>query len=450
MPPGQARKEEETMIAEVCSAFHHRNRTIGLALVLALGALVVLALAPSAMAGTGHPGSGYSGNGLPGHPGSGQPGSSHSGDGHSGSGKPGRGSSGSGNSGKGNSGGGHSSGRPPVNPHPVTPRPVSTYLALGDSISFGYSEQVFNENVPNDSPSYFEEGFTNDFAQDLARGSEAGRGLTLVNDGCPGETSNGLIGENAALGGKTSTEPAGHDPQGLGDYHPCAYNNVDGLPLHNSLSVGGQSISQLEDALSILKEGHPAHPVKAITLNIGSNDELAAIKQCEIEVTNEFTTTGKSAYGASPEAAVVTCIKESSEKITAPHILANIGDILGVLDSTAPGGGHYTGPIVLVGFYNPDALVLPGSDALQTGLNQAVEADILPHFPNVTFANPFPVFNRGRTPAREQESICKYTEMCNPNDPGGSTGDGDIHPTSLGYEVLGRLVNQAYLANPAR
>jgi lysophospholipase L1-like esterase len=254
--------------------------------------------------------------------------------------------------------------------------PVSTYLALGDSISFGYSEQVFNENFPNESPSFFEAGFTNAFAQDLSRPSEVGRGLTLVNDACPGETSNGLIGENPALGGKTSTEPAGHNPQGLGDYHPCAYLNVDGLPLHNSLSVGGQPLSQLEDALSILKEGQPAHPVRAITLNIGSNDELAAITQCKNEVTEEFTHTGKSKYGATPEAAVIGCIAVSSEKITVPHILANIGDILGVLDSTAPGGGHYSGPIVLVGFYNPDALILPGSDALQEGLNAAVEADI--------------------------------------------------------------------------
>ena len=327
--------------------------------------------------------------------------------------------------------------------------PVSTYLALGDSISFGYSEQVFNENFPNEAPSFFEEGFTDAFAQHLSRPSEVGKGLTLINDGCPGETSNGLIGENPALGGKASTEPAGHNPQGLGDYHPCAYNNVDGLPLHNSLSVGGQSISQLEDALSILKEGKPAHPVKAITLNIGSNDELAAITQCKNEVAEEFKTTGKSKYGATPEAAVAACIKVSSETITAPHILANIADILGVLDSTATGAGHYTGPIILVGFYNPDALILPGSDALQKGLNEAVEADILPHFPNVTFANPFPVFNRGRKPAREQASICKYTEMCNPKVPGGSMDNGDIHPSPLGYEVLGRLVNQAYLANPA-
>jgi lysophospholipase L1-like esterase len=354
-------------------------------------------------------------------------------------------------SGPGPVSGGYGSGGPGSGgPNPGNNRTVSTYLALGDSISFGYSEQVFDENEPNESPSYFEEGFTNDFAQDLASRWEVGRGLTLVNDACPGETSNGLIGENPALGGKASAEPAGHDPQGLGDYHPCAYNNVDGLPLHNSLSVGGQSISQLEDALSILKEGHPAHPVKAITLNIGSNDELAAIKQCEDEVTEEFTTTGKSKYGASPATAGAACIAVTSEKVTAPHIVANIADILGVLDSTAPGGGHYSGPIVLLGFYNPDALVLPGSDALQEALNAAVETNVLPHFPNVTFANPFPVFNHGKTPSQEQQSICTFTEMCNPVDPGGSSDDGDIHPSPLGYEVLGRLVNQAYLANPAR
>ncbi len=44
-----------------------------------------------------------------------------------------------------------------------------------------------------------------------------------------------------------------------------------------------------------------------------------------------------------------------------PHILKNLGDILGVLDT------YYTGPIILLGFYNPDSFVLPGSDGLQEG-----------------------------------------------------------------------------------
>ena len=339
---------------------------------------------------------------------------------------------------------------------------TTTYLALGDSISFGYTQEKFDLNFPNEAPSYFENGFDNFFAKDLAKPTEAGAGVTIVNDACPGETSNGLIGENELLGGKTSTEPAGHDPQGLGDYHPCAYLNVDGLPLHNSLSVGGQSISQLEDALSILKEGHPVHPVDAITLNIGSNDELAAITQCEDEVKQELEETGKSKYpGGIPELDVSLCIGFTAEHSTIPHILANIGDILGVLDSTEPGGGHYTGPIILLGFYNPDAFLLPGSDALQKATNEAVEADILPLFPNVTFANPFPVFNKGGSgvnPTAEKAAICNYTEMCNPFDQAANEAkaghalpadDGDIHPSLTGYKELAKLVNSAYLHNPA-
>ena len=340
---------------------------------------------------------------------------------------------------------------------------TTTYLALGDSISFGYTQEKFDVNFPNDAPSYFENGFDNFFAKDLAKPTEAGAGVTIVNDACPGETSNGLIGENELLGGKTSTEPAGHDPQGLGDYHPCAYLNVDGLPLHNSLSVGGQSISQLEDALSILKEGHPAHPVDAITLNIGSNDELAAITQCEDEVKQELEETGKSKYpGGIPELDVSLCIGFTAEHSTIPHILANIGDILGVLDSTEPGGGHYAGPIILLGFYNPLTFIIPTTDTLQNSTNEAIEADILPLFPNVTFANPFPVFNKdglGVNNTVEQAAICKWTEMCNPFDQAANEAkeghalppdDGDIHPSLLGYKELAKLVNEAYLHNPAR
>ena len=326
--------------------------------------------------------------------------------------------------------------------------PTTTYLALGDSISFGYSEERFNIHYPTESPSYFEEGFTNGFAKDLKGSSEVGSSIRLVNDACPGETSNGLIGENPELGGEVSTEsieevegiPAEEFPaggyQGLGDWHPCKYTFVNHLPLHNGGYFNPETrgeVSQLEEAVATIESGTD---VKAITLNIGSNDELAAITQCEDE------------FGAKGEVAILLCIKESAEKVTIPHILKNLGDTLGVLDSVG-----YRGPIVLLGFYNPDAMVLAGSDALQEGLNAAVEAYVLPSFPNVTYANPFPVFNKGASAGNakmESKAICKYTEMCNPNDPGGSSGDGDIHPSVKGYKELAKLVNEAYLANPAK
>lgn len=346
----------------------------------------------------------------------------------------------------------------PVTAQAETEPATTTYLALGDSISFGYTEERFNNHKAAESPSFFEEGVANDFTKDLKKSSEVGKSIRLVNDACPGETSNGLIGENPELGGKESTEsyseiegmpkeefPAG-GYQGLGDYHPCAYTFHTHLPLHNGGYVaGGKEVSQLEEAVSTIKGTNS--PVKAITLNIGSNDELAAIKQCEDEVAVEFGTTKTSKYGSSPSVAVITCIKETDEKVTIPHILQNIGDILGVLDEEG-----YTGPIVVLGFYNPDTFILPGSDELQEATNAALQSEVISKFPNATFANPFPVFNKGAgtsAPA-EKKAICKYTEMCNPNDPGGSEGKGDIHPTIKGYKALAKLVNEAYLANPAK
>jgi lysophospholipase L1-like esterase len=328
------------------------------------------------------------------------------------------------------------------------PPTTTSYLALGDSISFGYTQEKFNVNFPNEAPSFFEEGFTDFFAKDLRKSTEVGRGLTLVNDACPGESSNTLIGENEALGGKKSTEPPGSN--GPGDFHPCPYHQLEGLPLHNSLA----NLSQLEEALSLLKEGHPAHEVKAITLGVGSNDELAAVSKCEREVTEEFEKEGKSKYGETPEFAVGVCVLIAAESSTFPQILNNLGHVLGAIDSTEPGGGHYTGPIVLLGFYNPFTFVLPGSNPLQEALNENIENKILPAFPNVTFANPFPIFNPvNKSEQKQKEAICKYTEMCNPNvqQPGGKPvgEDGDIHPTLAGYKKIAKLVNEAYLANPA-
>ncbi len=340
---------------------------------------------------------------------------------------------------------------------------TTTYLALGDSISFGYSAERFKNHEASESPSFFEEGVANDFLKDLHKSTEVGKSIRLVNDACPGETSNGLIGENPAVGGKESTEsyeeiegkPAEMFPaggyQGLGDYHPCAYTFHTHLPLHNGgYQLGGKEVSQLEEALSAT--AGTKSPVKAITINIGSNDELAAITQCKNEVALEFGKEGKSKYGPTPTIAVLTCVKETAEKVTVPHILGNLGTILTVIDESG-----YKGAIVVIGFYNPDTFLLPGSDELQAGTNAAFVEKVLPGFPNVTFANPFPVFNAGSSAlpgkasaTKEKAAICKLTEMCNPNVPGGEKGEGDIHPSIKGYKALAKLVNEAYLANPAK
>jgi lysophospholipase L1-like esterase len=305
------------------------------------------------------------------------------------------------------------------------------YIALGDSISYGYTQELFKENFPNEPPSVFEEGFVNFYGRHL------GRATTIINASCPGETSNSLIGENTAIGGKASTETK----KRFGDYRPCVYRKA-GLSLHFSLG----DHSQLEEALSILKEGAPAHEVKAITLDIGGNDELSAVSQCEEEVKEEFKEKGESKYGSTPEGAVTGCII-AGVKTLFGHIASNIGDIIGVIDSTSTGGGHYTGPIIVVGAYNPNSFVLFGSDGLQKKLNEVLEKEVVPLFPNARFANPFPVMNKGKTAAQEQASICKYTEMCNPNvqKPGGKPAgmDGDIHPSVAGAKAIARVISKA-------
>jgi lysophospholipase L1-like esterase len=338
----------------------------------------------------------------------------------------------------------------PVTAGAAEPPEQKTYLAGGDSISFGYSQQKFNENFPTEAPVFFEEGLVNQTNKFLAGKEELGKGIKPVNYACPGETSNGFIGENEALGGKPSTSNDKRET----DYHPCSYHNQSGLPLHASLGTH----SQLEEILATLKEGAPAHPVKLITINIGSNDELASISECEEIVTEEFTKEGKSKFdkGGGPQEAVTNCIGFTAANKTFPHILNNVGKILGTIDSTSPGGGHYTGAIVLEGYYNPDSFVLPGSDALQSNLNSLMETEVVSKFPNVTYANPFPKINPApELGPKEKKAIEKYTEMCNPNVQKPSTGndpgcEGDIHPTLTGYKLLGKLTNEAYLANPAK
>jgi lysophospholipase L1-like esterase len=320
----------------------------------------------------------------------------------------------------------------------VAPAPAGPiYMALGDSISFGYSAQKFAENEPTESPSRFETGVANDLNRFLSK--SIGKGLNLVNLACPGETSNGLIGENEALGGQKSTEepspPALY--QGPGDWHPCAWHNVDGLPLH----AGFGSLSQLEAAVSILtaenKITKKPNEVKMVTLNDGNNDILGLVNQCTVE------------FG---EAGATACFL-SRVGATIHHVILNIEDTIKVIDE------HYSGPVVLFAGYDPLAFVHPGFDQVAEGVNKDLKEEVAPKFANVTIANPFPVFNANaektaKGEVKEQKAICKYTEMCNPNvqAPGGKpTGkDGDIHPSAKGYKELAKLALEAYTANPAK
>jgi lysophospholipase L1-like esterase len=115
--------------------------------------------------------------------------------------------------------------------------PKSVYLALGDSLAFGYQQYKFNANYPTENPSAFATGYVDDFAN-MLRGINPG--IQTVNFGCPAET--------------TVTFISGQ----------CVYTAF-GLQLHN-----GYSGSQLGAALAFL-HAHPGQ-VSPITIDLGVND----------------------------------------------------------------------------------------------------------------------------------------------------------------------------------
>jgi lysophospholipase L1-like esterase len=307
-----------------------------------------------------------------------------------------------------------------------------TTLAMGDSLAFGYSQQLFNENEKLGLPdTAFEHGYANEYVR-IKHG--AANGNQLVNVGCPGETTDSMIG----------TGPLGKaiDPTGT---LPCLYHLGLGAPLHHEY---GGAKSQLESALEVLgTEAALGTPVTTITLNIGANDELAQIHACEKEVTEEFVKTGKSVYGATPTEAVKNCILSHVPALFT-HILTNIGAILTVLREwqTKFGGPfNYTGKIVVQGSYDPYGNVfgtgelLPESNALAGALNLE-ESKVVALF-GACYANPQSQFNPGGK--AEQKKLQTWTNMANATEFEGKKNGPDIHPTPLGYLQLAKIMKAA-------
>jgi hypothetical protein len=198
-------------------------------------------------------------------------------------------------------------------------KPVQTTMSLGDSLAFGYQQQIFNEHLAEVEPvSNFEKGYANQFLEKQAFRLNK---IRLENLGCPGETSGGLIGNGPLEQGLRAGEEfkAGHAIPPYGEA-PCAYHNTAAegagfpkgthFPLHVEYGENAEKkpASQLEKALEALVINDlGGTPVTTVTLNIGANDELHAIAKCEAEVTSEIVPEkGKffSVYGG----------KENSEK----------------------------------------------------------------------------------------------------------------------------------------
>jgi len=361
--------------------------------------------------------------------------------------------------------------------------PHKTYLSLGNSVAFDYSQELFNENFPGENPAAFEEalpkgskkpnGYTTDLGLKLIASTKGAKSQWIkpVNMGCPGETTGSFIG-NGIVGKQLEVAVPGSHGEA-----PCLYKYVTKYHLHKEYAGPDKTFrpsggSQLEAAMEEIQKQDsgksPGQPVQLVTLDIGSNDLLASVHSCEKEVQTEFETEGKSKYGMTPTEAVKTCLEAHAGK-TFEEVLTNIAAILVALRNGSSfclpdcdndpndKGVNYTGAIVFDGFYNPYGAVftpgvelLPSSNVLELLLNfrakkLANEFGACYSNPQQAPANISFAFNPALNgePAEEPPRLQAWTNMANATTAknGNKAKNGpDIHPTPLGYEILTKTI----------
>jgi lysophospholipase L1-like esterase len=281
--------------------------------------------------------------------------------------------------------------------------PGSTYLALGDSLAYGYHQAQFQQELKEKgfvNPANFNDGYVDDFGATLKLLNPK---LKIVNDGCPGETTETFI-----------------KGSGVGPAY-CA-GGPTGSPFPKAFLHHPYPGTQLQDALAIAKEPGTG----SITLDIGANDILQFLGHtCGFPVT-------------------FSC-SEAEVEAEIGHVVTNIGVILAQLRAAAP-----KATIVFVSQYNPYPTVLKPEgrgDATVEALNAAIKG-VAAGF-NVKFANTARVINfsgtHGGPEAGDIPTVCLFTAMC----PGGTfnpaSPEADIHPTKAGYAAMAAVLGVAYL-----
>jgi lysophospholipase L1-like esterase len=226
----------------------------------------------------------------------------------------------------------------PVKVTPSTPvTPGSGYLALGDSVTFGFMESTV---VP--APDYGNAASFDAYPEML--GSELH--LKVANPACPGETSASLLDTSALSNGCEST-PTG--------------TTVGAYRVANPLHVGYTG-SQMAYANTYLKS-HPG--TRLVSLMIGANDGFA----CQ-----ETTTDG--------------CASEL------PTVLATITKNVHTILDNVRNKDHYNGQLVIVDYYSLDY-----TSALDNGESQALNSAMAAGAKgfHVRFANAYQTFATAST-----------------------------------------------------
>ena len=217
------------------------------------------------------------------------------------------------------------------------------YLSLGDSLAFGYQPDLV---AAGDLDAADYRGYAEDFAAMRPH-------LTLVNYGCPGETSGTMLAGHCPWPGTL------HDPYG-------------GAP------------SQAAAALAFLR-AHPGQ-VDLVSVDLGSNDLLALVGRCRT--------------APDPTACITAGVPT-----TLGTLATNYGTLLAQIRALAPNA-----QLVLFDYYNPLALSLPGSDEL-TGVASGVVDRLATTF-HASVADAFIAMNHDSGSPAEKAFLCSRTWEC--------------------------------------
>lgn len=192
--------------------------------------------------------------------------------------------------------------------------PRKYYLALGDSLAYGFEQAKFPAPATS-----FNTGYVDDFAASI---HTLRPDVQVTNYGCPGETTSSYL----------ST---------------CLWHAAAGLPLHDTYTT-----SQEAAALAFLR-AHPGQ-VSPITIDLGGNDALNLIHGCGFNS---------------------TCIGGGLPTVL-QTVTTNMTTILAELRAAAPRSEiivmEYYNPLYVV------PLVGPGTDTLVGELNNAIGAAAIP------------------------------------------------------------------------
>lgn len=252
-----------------------------------------------------------------------------------------------------------------------------TYLALGDSIAFGFDPTLFPPYAKH--PAQNANKFTGypEKVEDFVNKKE-------VNASCPGETSGSFLNVNAPDNGC-------HGPQGF----------KETVGLHTNYN--GSQASFAASELASNKQ------INLVTLSIGGNDLLLLQEYC-----NKNYPPSEFAY----------CVGTNLPSVLTAYA-GNLGAILGAIRA------NYHGTLVLMTSYAPsaDPLFVQAIKAL----NQAmVDVNTVGHF-DVKFADAFTAFQIAS--AIFQNDPCKAGLLIRLSKPYDQPVC-DVHPSPIGRDIL--------------